>query len=630
MALTRRCLDEIRLRANIVDVVARVVLLKQKGRKWLGLSPFKAEKTPSFNVDPEKGFFYCFSTQTGGDVFKFVQLTENLTFMEAAEQLAQRFGVTLEFEDGKGPGIEERSLKKQLLELHDYAADYFHRCFLKNDEAGKTIHAYWQDQRKFHIDVAIAHKIGLAPADGGNLGDHLRKKGFTMEALKHSGLFYENAESTVGDARKLRPRFKGRLMVPIRDMQGQVIAFTARVTPLTPEDDFTYEAKYVNSPETFIFKKDHVVFNLHLAKDAAKKTGCFVIVEGQLDCIRCHSEGVAHAVALQGSASSEYHMIAMKRFVDRLEVLLDGDTAGQKAALRLLPLALEAGLEPRFLPLPDQVDPDALFRDQGREAFANLQAAALSPVAFLVRSYLPDPAKATSVERSKAVSAILETLSHLEAGRDMQLYFQETMQRLLVAPFQIREYESAFAQVLTDRNRRNRRNASAQGTTAESDEPTSAPNSAQRLTNAEGDLLFIVLHNLEVGQQIAHHVSEDWIDPDSPDGALLARLLAAFRFDMWDGVQPFMDELESDAERSRLCALLADDYVCDNLPQALGECLRKLWLKYLQREIAKADTHAANTEPGSAAYRIAKTRKADFQRQRLTPPDFKGLLAPAH
>ncbi len=631
--LSRRCIDEIRLRANIVDVCARVVHLKQKGRKWLGLSPFKAEKTPSFNVDAEKGFFYCFSTQTGGDVFKFVQLTENLTFMEAAEQLAQRFGVALEFEDGKGPTTEERSLKKQLLELHDYAADYFHRAFLKNDEAGKGIRAYWLEQRHFHIDVAIAHKVGFAPADGGGLGEHLRKKGFTMEALKQSGLFYENAESPIGDARKLRPRFKGRLMIPIRDMQGQVIAFTARVTPQTPKDDITYEAKYVNSPETVLFKKDHVVFNLHLAKDAAKKVGSFVIVEGQLDCIRCHSEGVTHAVALQGSASSEYHMIALKRFVDKLDVLLDGDLAGQKAALRLLPLALQAGLEPRFLPLPDKVDPDLLFSDQGSAAFEKLVATAQSPVAFLVKSYLPDPTKASAVDRSKAVSSILEMLSNLESGRDLQLYFQEAMQRLLVAPFQIREYEAAFAQMLSDKNRRTRRispsGEGVSGAKQEGDTPT-VSEQGQRLTNAEGDLLFILLHHLEVGQQIAHHVSEDWIDPTSTDGSLLARILAAFRFDMWDGVQPFMDELETDAERSRCCALLAEDCVCENLAQALAECLRKLWLKYLQREIAKADTVAANAVLGSVPYRQSKQRKAELQRLRLAPPDFSNLLVPAH
>lgn len=626
--LSRRCIEEIRLRANIVDVCARVVHLKQKGRKWLGLSPFKAEKTPSFNVDPEKGFFYCFSTQTGGDVFKFVQLTENLTFMEAAEQLAQRFGITLEFEDGKGPSIEERSLKKQLLELHDYAADYFHRAFLRDDEAGRGIRAYWQDQRHFRIEVATAHKVGFAPADGGALGDHLRKKGFTMEALKHSGLFYDNPESTVGDPRRLRTRFKGRLMIPIRDMQGQVIAFTARVTPLTPKDDVTYEAKYVNSPETILFKKDHVVFNLHLAKEAARKAGSFVIVEGQLDCIRCHSEGVAHAVALQGSASSEHHMIALKRFVDKIEVLLDGDMAGQRAALRLLPLALQAGLEPSFLPLPDKVDPDLLFRDQGSAAYESLRGAALSPVAFLVKSYLPNPANASAVDRSRAVSNILEMLSNLDSGRDMQLYFQETMQRLLVAPFQIREYETVFAQMLSEKDRRARRVPGTAENAASPSQRGGEPPTAeqgQRLTNAEGDLLFILLHHLEVGQQLAHHVNADWIDLNSLDGSLLARILAAFRFDMWDGVQPFMDELESDAERSRFCALLAEDCVCENLSQALAECLRRLWLKYIQREIASADIAAANSQLGSDAYRRSKQRKAELQRTRLTPPDFSSL-----
>src|SRR5690606_37148687 len=267
-AIKPTCVRDLKLRINIVDVVSRVATLKKAGSRYKGLCPFHNEKSPSFHVDPDKGFYKCFGCGQAGDIISFVRETEQLSFTEAIEALGQRFNIPVEYEEGSGPSREERSLRQELFDLHELAAEHFHQAFKADTPHGDWMRAYWTEQRRFSPELAEEFKIGLAPPADSSLAAALLKRKFSEDALRQCGLFFVNdgAVLTLG---ALKPRFRGRLMIPIRDHQGRVVAFTARQTDLTPENDPAREAKYVNSPETPIFSKSHLLFNLDHARKHA-------------------------------------------------------------------------------------------------------------------------------------------------------------------------------------------------------------------------------------------------------------------------------------------------------------------------------------------------------------------------
>ncbi len=292
------CVRDLKQRVNLADVVGRVAGLRKAGGSRLkGLCPFHQEKTPSFHVDPDKGFYKCFGCGKAGDAITFVRDTEQLTFTEAVEALGKRFGIVIEYEEGSGgPTHEERSLRQELFDLHDVAADHFHQALLAADETGEFFRRYWTEERRFSLDLAREFKVGAVDAAGGGLGGALLRRKYSEEALRRCGLFFINEQALLTPA-ALRPRFRGRLIIPIRDHQGRVVAFTARQTARTPEDDPAREAKYVNSPETPIFTKGQLLFNLDRARTAVGEGRPFVLVEGQLDALRCWSVGLRTAIA---------------------------------------------------------------------------------------------------------------------------------------------------------------------------------------------------------------------------------------------------------------------------------------------------------------------------------------------
>jgi DNA primase len=396
-AIKPTCVRDLKLRVNIVDVISRVVTLRKAGARFKGLCPFHTEKTPSFNVDADKGFFKCFGCGKAGDAIAFVRETEQLSFTEAIETLGKRFGVVIEYEEGSGPTKEERSLRQELFDLHEQAVEHYTQVFRARSATGEFMRRYWTESRRFAPELAEEFRIGAAEPDDAALAAALMKRRYSEEALRQCGLFFvrEHSALTLGS---LRPRFRGRLMIPIRDHQGRVVAFTARQTSLTPEDDPAREAKYVNSPETPIFTKGHLLFNLDRAREVAgKENQPFVLVEGQLDALRCWSVGLKTAIAPQGTAITDAQLMLLRRYQTRVECFFDGDSAGQKAALRFLPLALKAGLEVRFLGGSGQtkIDPDLLFLEKGLAGYATLKAGSLSSMAFACRSLLPDVETAT-------------------------------------------------------------------------------------------------------------------------------------------------------------------------------------------------------------------------------------------
>ncbi|HVU38410.1 MAG TPA: DNA primase [Opitutales bacterium] len=595
--IKRSSIDDVRARVSLYDVVAPYVTLKKAGAKWKGLSPFANEKTPSFYVDPGKNLYYCFSTGQGGDIFKFVQTKENLGFQEAVEALAQRFSIALEYEEGAPGAHEARSLRKELFDLHEAATAQFHAAFLHNDDGGAFIRKYWTESRRFTLDLAKEFKIGWAGTDGGGLLEALLKtKKFSAEAFFACGLFfYREGER---DPARGRPRFRGRLMIPIRDVQGRVIAFTARQTERTPADDPSREAKYVNSPETPLFRKGDVLFNLDRAHAPVREAGRFVMVEGQLDALRCWSVGLTSAVAPQGTAITENQFLLLRRYAGRVDCLLDGDAAGQRAAMRALPLALKAGIEIRFLPLAADEDPDEIFLEKGAAALTALDKNSLSAMAFAVKSLLPTP-NASAREKGEALRALFEILEQTDSAMLRADYLAEACK---YAGMDRTGTERDFARFLAERSRRATLSQTLEriGYNPASSSENSKENPNDKLTTAEYELLMVVLHHEDLAPAIAHAIDHQWLDTRKLEGLLLDRCLAAHREDAWPGLDHLDDLLETDEERQLISSLRSRPFQTDEPFAAANQCIKAIFETYFRRELTELKTRIANTATSDA------------------------------
>ncbi len=351
--------ERIREANDIVDVINGYFPLKRAGANFMALCPFHREKTPSFNVNPAKQIFHCFGCHKGGDVFTFVQEYENLSFMEAAKRLAERARIPWEWERGAADP-EQGSKKERLYKIHQELTRRWHQLLL-NDEQGKPGRDYLS--KRGISDLAVEQfQIGFAPERWDDTVNWARSKGYEEAFLEQTGLVTRKEGS-----QHFYDRFRKRLMFPIADPYGRVIAFSGRVI-----DDSERGGKYVNSPETLVFKKSQVLFGLDKARRAASEAGMMVVCEGQLDTIACHVNGIKNVVAPQGTALTAQHARVLKRHVPEVVLCFDSDGAGQKAIQRSFDDLLAAGVAVRVATLPRPHDPDSYIREEGTEAFQRL------------------------------------------------------------------------------------------------------------------------------------------------------------------------------------------------------------------------------------------------------------------
>jgi len=641
-AIKPSCVRDLKLRVPIADVVSRVVTLRGAGsHRMKGLCPFHNEKTPSFHVDTDKGFYKCFGCGQAGDIISFVRETEQLGFSEAVEAIGQRFGIEIEYEEGSGgPSREERSLRSELFELHELAADHYHQAFRAHDSLGDFMRRYWSDARRFDLAIAEEFKIGAAAPSAistsngassrepDSLAALLLKKRFSEEALRHCGLFFIRDGAPISPA-TLRPRFRGRLMIPIRDHQGRVVAFTARQTELTPSDDPARDAKYINSPETPIFTKGNLLFNLDRARTAVGEGRPFVLVEGQLDAIRCWSIGLKTAVAPQGTAITDTQLRLLRRYHAQIECFFDGDTAGQKAALRFLPLALRAGLEARFLAgsassngsnsdsFPDSApakpdDPDSLFLAQGIAAYDALHTHSLSAMHYAAHALLPEPAAATAEEKSRAAHALMEIIAAAESQVVQSEFVAEAAAQLRIAP-QAMQRDFHNFKLQRGRGAAVRAAINETASNASPDDARSARDGEARSTTSthrqekesktppEEHLLLVCLHFEQLGPTLAQTLPHDWIDTRHAAGALLNRFLAEFEQANWPGRDHLDPLLETDAERALVTTLLFDPPAFEDPHKIASEALRLLRARALEPRLHQIALDLARHDADSPA-----------------------------
>jgi DNA primase len=371
----------VRERSPIADVVGEYLQLRPAGGGHLkGLCPFHEERTPSFNVTPGKELYHCFSCGEGGDVIKFLMKMETLLFGEAVERLAARAGIDLRYQEGGYVPGQETGHRRRLVDAHRMAQEFYAERL--HADSGRIAQAFLTE-RGFSLDDADTFGAGYSPAAWDELTKHLRARGFTEDELLKAGLARRTSRGGIIDM------FRGRLMWPIRDLTGETIAFGAR--KLNPEDD----PKYLNTPETQIFKKGHVLYGADLAKREIAKRRQAVIVEGYTDVMACHLSGVPTAVATSGTSFGEDHVKILRRLImdtdgstGEIIFTFDGDAAGQKAALRAFSLEEKFVTQTFVAVQPDGLDPCDLRLKHGEAAVRDLVARRVPLFEFAIRSVL--------------------------------------------------------------------------------------------------------------------------------------------------------------------------------------------------------------------------------------------------
>jgi DNA primase len=362
VAIPSETIEQIAAANDIVEVVGSYFPLKRAGTNFKALCPFHQEKTPSFTVSPSRQTFHCFGCGAGGSAFRFVMEYEHVDFPAAVRKLAARAGITIVETGGARDEDRQYETRRKLLKLHAEAAEWFHGNLTKR-EIGEPARKYLK-QRGITAEIAKRWQLGYAPDEWDAFGGWARAQGYEQRDLLASGLLKTKDESDTQGRQSAYDRFRGRIMFPICNDVGEVIAFSGRL--LKDEEG---AAKYLNSPETPLFRKGNVLFGLNKSKRALIEANCAIVCEGQLDLISLFEAGIANVVAPQGTAFTENQARILKRYVNEVVLCFDSDVAGAKAAERSLDALLENDFIVRVVELPQGDDPDSLVRRDGKEQF---------------------------------------------------------------------------------------------------------------------------------------------------------------------------------------------------------------------------------------------------------------------
>lgn len=402
--ITESTVEEIKTRIELSDLISAYgIAIKSAGGSKKACCPFHQEKTPSFNINDAKGYYHCFGCGESGDVIKFVQKMDGLTFVEAVKKLAEQCGVTIEEKEDPTAGK-----RKRLLALMAELANFYHRCLLQMKDA--QLARDYLKSRDLNTDVQEAFLIGYAPNGIAPIRKWAEKYGYSAEELEAAGII--KAPNRPGDTGY--HRFGGRLMFSIRDKQGRVVAFSGRQLVASKNS-----GKYVNSPETLIFKKSNVLFGFdkaagNIAKSAHHEA---IVCEGQIDTIRLHVSGFPVAVASQGTAFTEEHVRMVKKVADQVVLVFDDDAAGHKATIRTAGLFLAAEMPVRVVSLPEGDDPDSYLRKHSAEDFRKLLDAAESILSFQVRAERAKESNPESIDAvNRVTKAVLATIAQSQSA----------------------------------------------------------------------------------------------------------------------------------------------------------------------------------------------------------------------
>ena len=555
--------ERIRSASDIVDVIGSYIPLKRAGANFTALCPFHKEKTPSFNVNPHRQIFHCFGCHKGGDVFTFVKEYENIGFMDAVRRLADRAKIPLEMDSTPGEQ-QSRHLKDQLLEIHEKIAQRWQNC-LQNEAAGQVARDYLT-KRGVSAEAIKLFRLGAAPDNWDDTVNWAKSKDYELPLMEKAGLIIRKEETG-----NYYDRFRGRLMFPICDEQGRVVAFSGRVLS---GDEKT--AKYVNSPETAIFTKSKIFFGLDKSKRAILDAGYAIICEGQLDLIACFMAGVQNIVAPQGTAFTDQHARIMKRYVPEVVLCFDSDEAGQNAAVRSLDHLLASGLAVRVAVVPAPHDPDSFIKSNGGEKFRELIQNAKGFFDYYLERLTKQNDPAGDKGRLVILRAMAEAVQKTGSAVLVDTYAQKTALRLGVSPEAVR---AEFAKT------RHATTPSAQAPSIEEEETATEPQTMERPSLQEFWLLKLLLLHDDLAAWTAAHLDLKWVLHPLVRQIVEGRL-SLQKSGSWTTLAAFLDGCDSVEMRSLITEAATEERKIPNPETQMADIVLKLRNQSLDRQIA--------------------------------------------
>ena len=544
-------IERIRNTADIYDVVAQYVDLIKKGRNYFGLCPFHSEKTPSFSVAPDKQIYHCFGCGAGGNVFSFIVEHEKVTFVEAVQQLGEKYGIQVQYDSGSA----STEFFSSLYQAHHVAAELYHNTLYF--DRGKAALQYLHD-RGLNDDVLKMYQIGFAPDSWDTLSNKVKPLDMKNDVYEKSGLFVKTKHGW-------RDRFRSRIMFPIYHPSGKVIAFGGRIFN---SDD---PAKYLNSPETPLYRKSEVFYGLHKTRDAIRKFGTAVLVEGYTDFLQLVQVGVANVVALSGTALADQHAAQIRKFASKVYLAYDGDDAGINATLRAGYVLLQAGVEPLVIAVPPNQDPDDWVRNEGIGPFQEAMGAGIRLLLFHLEK--KDAQNLSGADRSQLVQDILGEIARISDG-----IIRDDLLKSLAQELRVDEVE--IIRLFKQQSRR---------------KGGSTPSSKQTAMNKPMFTSAVQKAQLEIIRTLAFHFDEVFpvvksaLDFELFDEPILKKL-GGLLIKEKTGVElsAVIDEFDDRQERELVSEILFDEVSPDDPVLIIQECLATIKGKLIKDQIKAA------------------------------------------
>lgn len=406
--------DRIRQAANILEIVASYTTLKKRGRKFIGLCPFHSEKDPSFTVDEEKQLFHCFGCGTGGDVFSLVMEKENISFPEAIKYLAEKYRIPLPQQSKLSP--EVLKLEEKLFKINEMALAFFRKNLFNTKEGAKAVE--YLEKRGLSEKTFEELKLGYALNSWNAAVSHFKEMGVAESLLDKAGLAMPGRKNG-----GLYDRFRGRIIFPIFNLTGKVLAFGGRTI-------IEADPKYLNSPETPVYSKGKHLYGLNITKEFVRDKGELILVEGYMDFVSLYQSGIRNCAASLGTALTPHQVSLAMRFAPRLVINYDGDAAGRSATLRALSISFEKGIQTQVVLLPPDSDPDSYVRRNGPDGYLDLISKSIPGLRFLIDALAKPSMMKTAEEKAKAASALVREIEKIPDSVVRSEYLREASEYL--------------------------------------------------------------------------------------------------------------------------------------------------------------------------------------------------------
>ncbi len=415
--------EQIKQTASIVEIASQYTSLKKRGRRFVGLCPFHSEKTPSFTIDEERQLYHCFGCGAGGDLFTLVMEKEDLSFPESVRYLAEKYNIELPRQKRLSPKYQ--SLKEKLSKITDHTLAFYRKNLLNTSEGKKALE--YLKKRGISEDIINKLKIGYALNSWDSLVNYFKLKKTDLTEVEKTGLVMRRK-----DRQGFYDRFRGRLMFPISDVSGKVVAFGGRTL-------FHEKPKYMNSPDTLIYTKGQVLYGLNFSKESIRESKQMILVEGYTDFLSLFQRGITHAAASLGTSLTENQAALASRFTREIVVAYDSDDAGRKATCRAVSLCFAQGLRTRVLGFPPDQDPDSYITKHGPEKFKSMINQSLPGLKFLIQEYYRGRDLDSPEEKAEIAKKIMEDIKNIPDSIVLSEYIKKTSEYLDLEEQELRE-----------------------------------------------------------------------------------------------------------------------------------------------------------------------------------------------